>query len=80
MRKNLEKNITLNCPTCAGTEFLFESNLPPEDRQYQCASCKQSFTHFEILEMNEEKISAATNEIKSEIIADLKKSLRQRFK
>ena len=68
------RSITLHCPTCGGTDFASAST---ESEVVKCANCALELTKDDLIGRNQENISAHTDEIKREVVADLEKHLKK---
>jgi rubredoxin len=80
MRKSYDRSMQLLCPTCAGADFEFDSILSEDIRQYSCRSCGLIFSHDDVMKSNGARISVEIEEIKKEVLADIKDDLRKAFK
>jgi predicted RNA-binding Zn-ribbon protein involved in translation (DUF1610 family) len=67
------RNVSLQCPTCGNTQFA-TSNDGPEVAT--CASCGRKLTREELLRENSENISTHVDEIKEQVVGDVRKELR----
>lgn len=70
-----DRSISMQCPTCGGTDF--ESGESPEIR---CAQCDRTMTKEELREANGERIQAEVEDVKAEIIKDIEKDFSKMFK
>jgi DNA-directed RNA polymerase subunit RPC12/RpoP len=73
------RQITLRCPTCGGTQFEHDDENNDDNKVFKCASCQREITKAELLRENEENISAHVDEVKKEIAEDVKKEIRKAF-
>lgn len=74
-----ERTVSLLCPTCGGTEF--ESQAANEEvAQFKCLSCGLTTTKSELIAANGENIDAQLDEIKTEVLNDMTKSIASAFK
>lgn len=71
------RQITLLCPTCGGTQFEHDSDGGSE--MVKCASCQREITKTDLIQENQENISANVEEIGQEITSDLGKELQKAF-
>lgn len=67
-----DRVISLQCPTCGGTEFA--SQEPELIRT--CIGCGRSLTHDELMQENSENISEHVKEIGAQLVKDVQKDLR----
>jgi ribosomal protein S27AE len=70
-----DRSISMQCPTCGGTDF--ESDDSPEIR---CGQCDRTMTKHELREANGERIQAEVEDVKAEIMKDIKKDFSKMFK
>jgi len=78
MKQNYDRSIELLCPVCGGKTFSFDNEI--EDGDVTCVECKNVFTREEINAANKENIEVNLNEIKKEVLGDIKKDLQSHFK
>jgi DNA-directed RNA polymerase subunit RPC12/RpoP len=83
MKEDYNRSIKLRCITC-GDDSSFESN---EDKTYiKCIRCGREYLggYDEVVELNQELIDQELEDVKREVVADLKrdfnKSLKDVFK
>lgn len=83
MKENYDRSVKLRCITC-GDDSSFEPN---EDRTYiKCIRCGREYFggYDEVVELNQELIDQELEDVKREVVADLKrdfnKSLKDVFK
>lgn len=70
-----DRSISMQCPTCGGTDFEFDDG--PEIR---CVQCDRLMTKDELREANEERIQAEVEEAKADILKDITKDFSKMFK
>ena len=76
MRNNkYDRSISMQCPTCGGTDF--ESD---EGSEIRCIQCDRTMTKDELREANSERIQAEVEEVKAEIVKDIKRDFSKMFK
>lgn len=73
-----DRAVTLICPTCGDTQF--ESDEHDENAAVTCVSCGLQITHTDLIEANGENISGQVEQIKSEVVADIKAQLQKSLK
>lgn len=73
-----DRTISMQCPTCGGTEF--ESESDDDSRPVRCPACGLTATKDELIQANQEKIDAHVDEIKDELLKDVAKSLKDAFR
>ena len=64
-----ERSVTMVCPTCGNKDFEHGDDGGP----LRCRSCDRIFTRDELIKENGAIIDAEVNEIKEEVLNDLKK-------
>ena len=74
------RQISLMCSTCGGTQFEHDDALEEEMREYRCASCDRIFSHDELLNENQASFEANFQEMGDEILKDAQKELDKSFK
>lgn len=76
-----DRTISLRCPTCGGTDFEYDVQSIGDDASpVKCASCGLATTKGELIAANGESIENQLDDIKDEVAADIKKSLKEAFK
>jgi hypothetical protein len=73
-----DRSISMQCPTCGGTEF--ESESDDDSRPIRCPACGFTTTKDELIQANQENIGAHVDEIKEQVLNDLTKSFKDAFK
>lgn len=73
-----DRSISMQCPTCGGTEFEFESK--DDSQPIKCPACGFTTTKDDLIEANRENIDVHVDEIKEQVLSDLTKSLKDAFK
>ncbi|KQA33491.1 ECs_2282 family putative zinc-binding protein [Vibrio cholerae] len=80
--KNLDRQISLMCPTCGCKDFSFDEH--DENGLVTCAQCERQLTRTELVTENSELITESQNEIakdaQKQIEAEMKKMLKSVFK
>jgi hypothetical protein len=72
-----DRSIEMMCPTCGGKTF---SGLEPESPMVTCSSCGLSLARDDLRQANETNIAAALDDVKNEVVADLRQTFRNAFK
>jgi formylmethanofuran dehydrogenase subunit E len=78
---NLEKHnrsVELRCSTCGGDQFRRDDAL--ENGPIECGSCGRTFSREELIRENGEIIEKATDEMKADIIAEVRGDFRKMFR
>lgn len=71
------RNVTLNCPTCGGTDF----EIPDvESQPVKCARCGLEISREELIRDNSENISENVEEVKGAVVKDFQKELNDTLK
>jgi transcription initiation factor TFIIIB Brf1 subunit/transcription initiation factor TFIIB len=65
------RSIALLCPTCGHKDFERDDEHGP----IRCTSCDRVFTREELIRENGPVIEAEVEEVKAEVVADLRKHL-----
>ena len=68
------RSIKLLCPTCGHGDFEHDTEV--EGSSIRCTSCERVFTREELIRENGEIIDSEVSEVKTEIVADFTKELR----
>ncbi len=80
--KNLDRQISLLCPTCGSKDFIFDEH--DENGIVTCSQCGRQLTRAELFSENSELITENRNEIakeaKKQIEAEMKNMLKNAFK
>ncbi|MCD8020116.1 MAG: hypothetical protein LUF92_11195 [Clostridiales bacterium] len=87
MKSDYGRNVSLLCPVCGNDQFsapdLGDMELlrdAPDDARIQCSDCKTIFTKSQLIEENQEQISAHVEEIEKEVVHDLERELNKAMK
>lgn len=71
------RNVTLNCPTCGGTDF----EIPDlESEPVKCVRCSREISRDELLRENSENISENVEEVRAEVVKDFQMDLKASLK
>lgn len=82
---NYSRSVSMYCPICGNDQFscvdeeIEDLSNSPDDTRIQCSDCKTIFTKGELIEANQDNISANVEEIEQEIVSDLKKRFGKLF-
>jgi transcription initiation factor IIE alpha subunit len=71
------RNVTLVCPTCGGTQFKYDKGVDETIEIAKCASCGRELTKDELIHENSENISEHVKEMGDEIIKDAAKEMKE---
>lgn len=73
------RTIEMHCPTCGGTEFKSDEAAGAES-PVTCTSCGLQLTRDDLREANGQNIAAHVDEVKKEVVQDIRKAFRDAFK
>lgn len=68
-----DRSVELQCPTCGATQFHHDEH--DETAPVTCASCGLKISRSELIEANDENITAHVEQMKDEVVADVRKQL-----
>ena len=86
MKENYTKSVSLYCPVCGSSLFgsvddiqepLNEAN---DDVLLKCSNCSLQLTKGELKEKNQDVINATFEELKEDVISDVKKDFEKMLK
>lgn len=80
MKNDYDRKIALICPTCATDQLQYDEDLDPTLRTYKCLDCGRELSHNELLQENSGRIDAAMDELKAEVMDDIKRDFSKLFK
>ena len=80
MKNDYDRSVALLCPTCASDQLQCMDEVETELSRYRCAACDGEFNYAELKVSNAERIEAAIDEMKSEIVSDIEKDFAKIFK
>jgi uncharacterized Zn finger protein (UPF0148 family) len=67
------RQVTMQCPTCGGTQFAFENKAGP----FRCVGCDRTFQREELMRENGHRIDDELEAMKGEVVKDLRDRLRK---
>ncbi|WP_291458269.1 hypothetical protein [Cupriavidus sp.] len=74
-----DRTVQLQCPTCGGTDFAsIENAQVPE--LLKCTRCGREISRENLVSENGAHIQAHVDEVKAEVVADIKKEIANIFK
>ena len=76
MKNEYSRSVSMQCSTCGGTDFEFEDS----DGPVRCTGCDRTYDRQELIRENGERIDPHIDEMKSEIMSDVRKDLSKMFK
>jgi transcription initiation factor IIE alpha subunit len=74
------RTITLLCPTCGSDQFSQQEAFGEAVQIVTCATCGREMTKDDLLQENNENITAHVDEVKQEIFDDIRKQFAKMFK
>ena len=74
------RQISLRCPTCGGTQFEYDESVDFDEQDVICAQCGRESTKRVLMNENSENINAHINEIGNEVFKDVTKELNKTLK
>lgn len=78
MSNDYNRSIELVCPLCGNKDFSYDET--DETSPVTCTQCNTTYTREDLMEQNQELISANFDEVKEEMVKDLKKNIKEIFK
>lgn len=84
--EDMEKSISMNCSVCGNDQFsivderINDLKSAPDETEVKCSDCGQVTTKEQVIQDNSYKIDANIDDFKKEIIKQLKKDIKKRFK
>lgn len=76
MKNDYSRSITLQCSTCGGGDFEHDGDEGP----VHCVGCNRNYTREELIRENGARIEAEVDEVKSEVLSDVRKEFGKIFK
>lgn len=76
MKANYSRPVPMQCTTCGGMEF----ELDEESGSVHCTGCDRTYDRQELIQENGGRVDAHFDEMKSEIMADVRKDVAKMFK
>lgn len=76
MKKDYSRSVSMQCSTCGGTDFEFEDS----DGPVRCTGCDRIYNRQELIRENGARIDSHVDEMKTEIMADVRKDFSKIFK
>ncbi len=84
--KNIEKSVTLFCPTCGNDQFETLDEIQgeiidaDESVRFKCSDCGLIITKGELIEENQDVINANIEDMKEEVVQEFQKELNKVLK
>ena len=70
--------VTLHCSTCGSTQFEYDKEA--SDGPVRCASCDRVYGRDELVRENGRRVEENVDEVKKQIVDDLRDHLRRSFR
>jgi uncharacterized Zn finger protein len=74
------RTITLLCPTCGSDQFSKQEAAESTVQLVTCANCGREMTKDDLIRENNENITAHVEEVKAEIVDNIRKQFAKMFK
>lgn len=74
------RTIMLLCPTCGSDQFSQQEVSGEAVQMVTCATCGREMTKDDLIQENNENITAHVDEVKQEIVDDIRKQFAKMFK
>jgi predicted nucleic acid-binding Zn-ribbon protein len=80
--KDHERSISMQCPTCGCQQFEYDENDTSDNEIIivKCTGCEREMTKKELYDENKGTIDAAFEEMKDDVMNDIKKQFSKLFK
>lgn len=76
MKTDHSRSVSMQCTTCGGAEFEFESGSSP----VRCTGCNRIYMREELIRENGARIESELKNVKADIAADIRKDFSKMFK
>jgi uncharacterized Zn finger protein (UPF0148 family) len=78
VKDEYSKKVEMICPVCGGKTFEYDSAIA--DGPVKCISCKREFSREALVDSNQENMAIHTDELKSEVMEDVAKEMKEMLK
>jgi predicted RNA-binding Zn-ribbon protein involved in translation (DUF1610 family) len=78
--KKYDRGVVLLCPTCGCDQFSSEDGVEETIEMTKCTSCGREMTKDDLIRENSENISTHLDEVKAEVLDDVRKQFKNIFK
>ena len=79
-----DRNVTLICPTCGGTQFEYDDDIDDAHMSVRCIFCNREMMKEELIRENseniEEHVSEIGKEVRDDFVKEMRKNLKKAFK
>jgi predicted nucleic acid-binding Zn-ribbon protein len=79
-KSKYDRNVTLVCPTCGGTQFEYEDDTDGDEAIVRCIGCDRELTTAELIDQNAENLEENAKEIADEVVKDYQRELDRMLK
>lgn len=76
MKADHSRSVPMQCSTCGGTAFQFESDSSP----VRCTACDRIYMREELIRENGARIESELEDVKAQIVTDIRKDFSKMFK
>ena len=76
MKSDYSRTVSMQCSTCGGTDFEIEGESSP----VRCAPCDRIFIREELVRENGARIESEVEDVKAQLVADIRKDFSKIFK
>lgn len=76
MKSDYSRSVSMQCSTCGGTDFEVEDESGP----VRCVGCDRIFMREELLRENGARIESEVEDVKAQLVADIRKDFSKIFK
>jgi len=74
------RQISLHCHACGGTQFEYDENVETDEQIVKCAQCGRETTKRELINENSENINTHVREVADEAVKDITKEFNKTLK
>ena len=80
LKDDYGRTIEMLCPTCGASQFEYDDDIESPVAWVQCAHCEREFDKQELIDWNQDRITGNVEDVKREVVDDVKRDLRKRLK
>ncbi|MDE6208411.1 MAG: hypothetical protein K2M73_01905 [Lachnospiraceae bacterium] len=84
--RNINRNVSMICPLCGNYQFsaidcdLDNLSETSDETRIKCSDCGRIVTKAVLIEENQERINANIEDVKKEVVNEIKKELKKMFR
>lgn len=78
-RDKYNRKVTLHCTNCGNTQFEYDDSVDFGNQIIKCSSCNGEYSKNELMRKNKKVIDSNIEDVKKEVIKDIKKDLGKIF-